>query len=363
MGVRVRRSNLAPTVAIAVGLVLLGACAGGPKDNASSSRSRKPGPIRVGLSLDTLKEERWQSDRDIFAGHAKDLGADVLIRSANGDDAVQTDQAENLLNQQDVDVLVVIPHNAQTCASIVRMARQKNVPVISYDRLILDSEPDLYISFDNVKVGELEASYLLDRAPRGNYILIGGPPTDNNAQLLRQGQMKVLKPALDSGAVKISADLWARDWQPQDALEKTESALEHGAGVTAIVASNDVVAGAVVQALEEQKLAGKVLVSGQDADLAALQRIVAGTQIMTVYKPIKELARRAAEAAVALARGEKIQTTGTVNNGKIDVPSILLEPIAVDKYNVVPVVINDGYQKIEDVYRAVPLDQWPRIPR
>jgi D-xylose transport system substrate-binding protein len=175
--------------------------------------------------------------------------------------------------------------------------------------------------------------------------------------------MKALKPALDSGAVKIVADLWARDWQPQDALEKTESALAHSPVIAAIVASNDVVAGAVVQALEEQKLAGRVLVSGQDADLAALQRIVAGTQTMTVYKPINKLARRAAEAAVALARGEKIETTGTVNNGKIDVPSILLDPIAVDKSNVVDAVINDGYQKIEDVYRYLPLDQWPRIPR
>jgi D-xylose transport system substrate-binding protein len=317
----------------------------------------------LGLSLDTLKEERWQYDRDIFTAHAKELGADVLVRSANGDDSLQTEQAETLLNQQEVDVLVIIPHNAETCSSIVRMARQKDVPVISYDRMILDSEPDLYISFDSVKVGELEASYLIDRAPRGNYILIGGPPTDNNAQLLRQGQMKALRPSLDSGAVKIVADLWARDWQPQDALEKTETALARTPEVAAVVASNDVVAGAVVQALEEHKLAGKVLVSGQDADLAALQRIVAGTQTMTVYKPINQLARRAAEAAVALARRENIQTTGTVNNGKIEVPSILLAPIAVDKNNVVEAVINDGYQKIEDVYRYLPLDQWPRLPR
>src|SRR5215469_9549949 len=219
------RRDFVQAVAIALAGALLSASVSCSGDKGGLTRSRKAGPIRVGLSLDTLKEERWQYDRDNFESHAKELGADVLIRSANGDDAVQTDQAEDLLNQQDVDVLVVIPHNAQTCASIVRMATQKSVPIISYDRLILDSEPDLYISFDNVKVGELEAGYLLQRSPRGNYILIGGPPTDNNAQLLRQGQMKALKPFLDSGAVKIVAELWARDWQPQDALEKTESAL------------------------------------------------------------------------------------------------------------------------------------------
>jgi len=358
-----RGSTLAQAVAIAVSGALLVSCGGAARDRAASPRNRKPGPIRVGLSLDTLKEERWQYDRDAFSAHARELGADVIIRSANGDDSLQTEQAEGLLNQQDVDVLVIIPHNAETSASIVRAARQRNIPVVSYDRMVLDSEPDLYISFDNIKVGELEAGYLLSRAPKGNYMLIGGPPTDNNAQLLRQGQMKALKPSLDTGAVKIVADLWARDWQPQDALEKTETALSRNPGIAAIVASNDVVAGAVVQALDEQKLAGKVLVSGQDADLAALQRIVAGTQTMTVYKPINNLARRAAEAAVALARGEKVETTGTVNNGKIEVPSILLEPIAVDRNNMVEAVINDGYQTIQDVYRYVPLDQWPRIPR
>src|SRR5262249_48120447 len=128
-GFGMHTSRLAPAVAIAISGLLLGACVGSSQDRPGPNRSRKPGPIRVGLSLDTLKEERWQYDRDAFTAHAKELGADVLIRSANGDDAVQTDQAEGLLNQQDVDVLVVIPHNAQTCASIVRMARQRNVPI------------------------------------------------------------------------------------------------------------------------------------------------------------------------------------------------------------------------------------------
>jgi len=320
-------------------------------------------PIRIGLSLDTLKEERWQRDRDLFVQYAKELGAEVVVQAANGDDRVQMQQAENLLTQG-VDVLVVVPHNGEVMGSIVDAAKGQNVPVIAYDRLIRNSEPALYISFDNEKVGELQARYLLDRAPKGNYVLIGGAPTDNNALLFRKGQMNVLQPALDQGSIRIVSDQWARDWLASEALRATENALTQANNdVVAIVASNDATAGGSVQALEGQKLAGKVLVSGQDADLGGLQRIVAGTQSMTVYKPIALLARRAAEAAVALGRHQKLETTSKVNNGKIDVPSILLEPIVVNKDNIVETIIKDGYHKMDDVYRNVPREQWPPMEK
>jgi D-xylose transport system substrate-binding protein len=345
--------------AITVTALFASACVEAPSDKSNNPKSNS-GRIRIGLSMDTLKEERWQRDRDLFVERAKELGADVLVQAADGDDKVQTQQAENLLTQG-VNVLVVIPHNGEVAASIVEASHRQNVPVISYDRLIRNSEPDLYISFDNEKVGELQARYLVERAPKGNYVLIGGAPTDNNATLFRKGQMNVLKPAIDRGDIKIVADQWARDWLASEALRHTENALtQANNNVVAVVVSNDGTAGGAIQALEEQKLAGKVLVSGQDADLAALQRIVAGTQSMTVYKPVAQLARRAAEAAVALARHEKVETTSAINNGKVDVPSVLLEPLVVDKNNIADTVIKDGYQKLEDVYRNVPPDQRPK---
>jgi D-xylose transport system substrate-binding protein len=313
--------------------------------------------------MDTLKEERWQRDRDLFVARAAELGAEVFVQAANGDDAVQIQQADNLLTQG-VDVLVVAPHNAEIAASIVESARRQGVPVISYDRLIRNSDVDLYVSFDNVKVGETQARYLLERAPRGNYLLIGGSPTDNNARLFRQGQMNILQPAIDRGAITIAADQWAREWQPTEALKHTENALtQTNNNIVAVVASNDGTAGGAIRALEEQGLAGKVLVSGQDAELAALQRIVAGTQTMTVYKPVARLAQAGAEAAVALARRESVEPNATVNNGYKEVPSILLESITVDKDNVVDTVIKDGYLKMEDVYRNVPRSKWPAPPR
>src|ERR1043165_9178381 len=151
-------------------------CVAGP-DEGGGGAGRKPntGQLRIGLSMDTLKEERWQRDRDLFVARAKELGAEVLVQSANGDDKAQVEQSENLLTQG-VDVLVVIPHNGEVAATIVESAKAKGVPVLSYDRLIRSSEPALYISFDNEKVGELQARYLLERAPKGNYVAIGGAP-------------------------------------------------------------------------------------------------------------------------------------------------------------------------------------------
>src|SRR5215204_3381822 len=309
--------------------------------------------LRIGFSMDTLKEERWQKDRDLFVARAEELGAEVLVQSADGNDTTQLRQVESLL-VQGIDVLVVIPHNAEVAASIVNAAKQSNVPVVSYDRLIKNSDVDLYISFDNEKVGEMQARYLIERASTGNYILIGGAPTDNNAKMFREGQMRILQPYIDRGEIKIVADHWARDWLPEEAMKHTENALTvAGDKVAAVLASNDATAGGAVQALARVDLASKVLVSGQDADLAALQRIVAGTQTMTVYKPVSVLATRAAEAAIALAKREVVSTNRTVNNGKIDVRSILLDPVLVDRENLEATVIKDGFQKRENVFKGV----------
>jgi D-xylose transport system substrate-binding protein len=315
--------------------------------------------IKIGLSMDTLKEERWQKDRDIFIAEAKKLGAQVLVQSANGDDALQVSQAENLLSQG-VNVLVVIPHNAEACATIVESAKKSKVPVIAYDRLIKNCNLDLYISFDNEKVGYLQAAYITKLVPSGTYVYIGGSPTDNNAYMLKTGSMKALDPLIKSGKIKLAYDQFSNDWKPEVAQTNMENALTKlNNKVDAVVAANDGTAGGVIQALTEQKLAGKVPVSGQDADLAACQRIVEGTQAMTVYKPIKVIAKASAKAAVKLAKKQKVVAKLKVNNGKIDVPFMALKPISVDKSNMYSVVIKDGHHKLKDVYRNVPKNKWP----
>jgi D-xylose transport system substrate-binding protein len=335
-----------------------------PAASAPAAVSHLPAgiqPIKIGLSLDTLKEERWQRDRDLFVERAGELGAEVLVQSANGNDTLQNAQAENLLTQG-VSVLVVIPHNLKTTASIVDLAHQAGVKVIAYDRIIRDCDLDLYISFDNYRVGELQAEELVKRVPKGNYVLIGGAPTDNNALMLREGQLKVLKPYLERGDIKIVADQWAKDWQVVEALKHMENALtKNHNDVQAVVVSNDGTAAGAIQALAGQNLAGKVAVSGQDADLSACQRIAEGTQTMTVFKPIDRIARTAAEAAVKLVRGQPLDSliTKKVNNGKTDVPAILLEPIPVTRDNLYQAIVKNGFHKVEEVYKNLPREQWP----
>jgi D-xylose transport system substrate-binding protein len=318
-----------------------------------------PATLTIGLSMDSLRVERWQRDRDLFVARAEELGAKVLVQSADSDATKQNSQAENLL-VQDVDVLVVIPRDGVAAARIVEAAHAQDVPVLAYDRIIRNSDLDLYISFDNERVGYMQAEYLTRVKPAGSYFLLGGAPSDNNALLLRAGQMRALQPFIDRGVIRIIGDQFTDNWEPSEALKHVENALTaNDNAIDAIVASNDGTAGGAIEALRAQGLAGPVAVSGQDADIAACQRVVEGWQTMTVYKPLKPLATRAAELAVALAKGETIATDGVTPNGKIDVPSVLLDPVQIDADNLYDVVIGDGFHSIEDVYRNVPKDQWP----
>jgi D-xylose transport system substrate-binding protein len=329
-------------------LTFLAVGCGGGEPHAKKAQAPK---LTVALLLDSLTHERWHRDRDLFVERAKELGADVIVKAADGDAALQEQQAREALDAG-AKALVVVAVDTEKAAAIVAAAAEKKVPVISYDRLIRNADVTLYVSFDNVKVGRMQAEYLLNLAPKGNYVLIGGSPTDSNAQLLRQGQMEMLKSGIAAGSVKIVADPWADGWAAEKAQEAMTAALKKaGNKVAAVVASNDSEASGVVEALTAANLAGKVPVSGQDAELAAMRRIVAGTQAMTVYKPIRPLARMAAGAAVSMAKGQTEDGLVMVNNGKKDVPSRLLEPISVDKENMDRTVIADGFHKQAEVYQ------------
>ena len=203
------------------------------------SRPTGPAKIKVGLLLDTLVEERWQRDRDLFVERVKELGGETIVKAANRDAALQEQQARELLDQG-VKALVVVAADAEKAAAIVAAANEKKVPLISYDRLIREADVALYVSFDNVKVGRMQAEYLLNQAPKGNYLLIGGSPNDNNAKLLRQGQMEMLKPAIAAGSVKIVDDGWADNWSEESAKALTEQGLKKARNnLAAVVASND----------------------------------------------------------------------------------------------------------------------------
>jgi D-xylose transport system substrate-binding protein len=252
---------------------------------------------------------------------------------------------------------------------MVDKAKAKGIPVISYDRLINSDKIDVYISHQVPVIGRKIAEYAFGKVPKGNYVMVYGASTDNNAVIMEKEQLAVLKPAIDKGDIKIVANQFINGWKSEEALKFAENALTQNADkIDAFVVSNDGMAGGVISALEKKGLAGKILVTGQDAELAALQRIAENKQTMTVYKPIIPLASAAVEAAIKLAKKEPLADAKpfTAKVGEKDkekdltVQSILLEVTTVDKDNLMTTVIKDGYAKFEDVYKNVPADQRPK---
>jgi D-xylose transport system substrate-binding protein len=297
----------------------------------------------------------------MFVARAKELGAEVSVQSANSDDTVQMRDCESLIASR-VDVLVIAPHDGLAMAKAVEKAKASGIPVVAYDRLIRNADIDVYTSFDNVEVGRQQARYLLGRLQgKGKILRIYGAPTDNNARLFKQGQDEVLKPYLDRGELSVVHEDWAEDWKPENAKKITSAAITKGVLFVGILASNDGTAGGAIQALEEEKLKD-VIVTGQDAELPACQRIAAGSQAMTIYKPLNRLARDAAELAVKLAKREVVVVNGSVENGEKIVPSLLIPVISVDERNLLETVIKDGFHPYEDVYRSVPVERRPPRP-
>lgn len=346
------------------------ACVSAPdgQTNGANPANKTKDPSRqitIGFAMDTVKEERWQRDQVAFQKHCDEMKVKCVITVADNKADKQANDVENLLTQG-VDVIVIAPHDATQAASMVEKAKAQGVPVISYDRLINSDKLDVYVSHQVPVIGQKIAEYALAKVPEGNYVMVYGAGTDNNAVIMKNEQLKVLKPAIDGGKIKIVADNFITDWKPEEALKMAENALtQNNDNIAAFVVSNDGMAGGVVSALEKRKLTGKILVTGQDAQKDALQRIAEGKQTMTVYKPIIALANAAVEAAIKLAKGEQLSNAKPFMNDtlKKEIPAILLEVTVVDKANLLDTVIKDGYVTYDDVYANVPQDQRPPKPQ
>ena len=318
--------------------------------------------LKIGFAMDTLKEERWQRDKDAFEAHCKKMNVDCVITVANNVADRQSNDVDNLLTQN-VDAIIIAPHDATQAASMVEKAKAQGVPVISYDRLINSDKIDLYVSHQVPVIGRKIAEYALSKVPKGNYVMVYGASTDNNAKIMQKEQLAVLQPAIERGDVKIVASQFIDDWKKDLALNFVENTLtQQNDNVQAVVVSNDGMAGGVISALQKRNLAGRILVTGQDAQKDALQSIAEGKQTMTVYKPIIPLANAALESAIKLAKKESLSGTTTFKNDVIgrEIPAILLEVQVVDKDNLMQTVIKDGYATFEDVYKNVPAEQRPK---
>lgn len=336
-------------------MLLLTAC-GSMDTSKETADIREEEKIQIGMSFDSFVIERWQRDRDVFVSTAKELGAEVNVQNANGDLEEQKKQIDYLI-EKGMDVIVVICIDSDGLKSSVEKAKAAGIKVIAYDRLITNADVDLYISFDNAKVGSMMSASLIDNGLAGGSVLmLGGSPADNNVSLV-EGEFKRV---MEENNVTILDSIHVDGWLAELAAEYMYEHMDIVSMADAIMCGNDDIASRVVPVLAEERLAGKVLVVGQDADLEACQRIVEGTQVMTVYKPVEKLAQRAAECAVALAQGEEIAGDDVMilDNGDFRIPYVGIEPVSVTEENINEVIINSGFHLKEDVYLNMP-DKMP----
>jgi D-xylose transport system substrate-binding protein len=339
--------------------LLLAACGSSDNNNtstgggASTTAGGKGG--KIAFLLPESKTARYETqDRPLFEKKVKELcsGCEIVYSNADQDASKQQQQAEAALTQG-VKVMVLDPVDGAAAAAIVNQANSKNVPVVSYDRLLLNSKPDYYVEFNSPQVGKIQGQALVAKlkkdGSKGSIVMINGAPTDNNAKLFKQGAHSVI----DGSGFKVAKEFDTPDWSPDKAQSEMDQAISSlgKSGFVGVYAANDGTAGGAIASM---KAAGvdpkKIPTTGQDAELPAIQRILAGDQYMTVYKPIKPLADKAAEWAVGLVNGKKpSDATAKENNGKVDVPTIKLDvtPVTADK--VKSTVIADGFWKASDV--------------
>ena len=303
-------------------------------------------PIVIGVSLPTLREMRWVRDKEGMEAAANDRGAVLKIEYYEFDASKQVSQVEKLISQG-IDVLIIAPGYMAGYPTLIEKAHKAGVKVVDYEALLRNADLELYIAINRRRIGQLQGLYLITHVPKGNYIIMSGDPGVE----YKEGAMEYIQPRVNTGDIKIVTDKAIKGWDPNIAYNTVkDSLIANKNNVNAVLAPNDAIAGASIQALQEQGLAGKVAVTGQDADLDAIKRIMQGTQSMTVLKNTRELGKRAVEAAVNLVQGKPVDTTTTLYNGKMDVPAILLEPVLTDKSNIDSVIIGSGFYTKEQVY-------------
>lgn len=307
--------------------------------------------IIIGLLLPSLQEERWCKDSNAIINRAREFGVTVKYMYSGSNPDLQNLQMENLIAQK-VDIILVVPCDSDKIAPMVDKAQKAGIKVIAYDRLINNANIDMYITFQNEMVGEIITKAIIERVPKGKIALIGGSPTDNNAVVLRNTALSILQPKINSGDIQLVFDKYTKNWEPGIAYNNMKEYLtETNGDIDGVICSNDGTASGVIKALEEFGLAGSVPVSGQDAESVACKRILQGSQVATVYKPIKDLARMATDVAIAMVRGETAFPEEVfTQNGKKLVPTRLIPVIEVTKENIIDTVIKDGFHTYDEVF-------------
>ena len=340
-------------LAFCTGMILLTGCGSSSeqkqnKNEETAEENKEEDKVQIGLTVDSFVIERWIRDRDVFVATARDLGAEVNVQDAGADAQEQISQIDYFIKKH-MDVIVIIARDCGALSEAVERAHSSGIRVISYDRMVNDANTDMYISFDNRMVGEIMAQSMEEAIPDGGKIfMIQGSATDNNVAMVKEG----FEDTLQGSNLQVVYEANCEGWTAELAVDYVEEALEEYPDVKGIMCGNDDIASQVIQVLAENQLAGQVIVVGQDGDLAACQRIVEGTQYMTAFKSIEDLARQAAEYAVKMAEEGKLPSDvpDTMNDGSYDIPAKVLEPVAVTRDNIDEVIIDGGFHRRDEVY-------------
>ncbi len=315
--------------------------------------------LTVGVSWSNFQEERWKTDEAAMKGQLEKLGAKYISADAQADSSKQISDVENLI-ARGCNALIILAYDSDAISPAIARAKAEGIPVVGYDRLIEDPYA-FYLTFDNKEVGRMQARAVFKVKPEGNYVFIKGSSTDPNADFLHEGQLEVLKEAMDAGKIKNVGEQYTDGWKPEVAQKNMEQILTaNNNKVDAVVASNDGTAGGVVAALTAQGMEGITPVSGQDGDHAALNRVARGTQTVSVWKDARELGKAAANIAVALAKGEKVDNATKWAGGPkgIEMDSILLKPVPVTMDNLNN-VIDAGWVEKQVVCQGVAAEKSP----
>ncbi len=316
--------------------------------------------IKIGLSIHSKVHARWEQDVAHIQEQARQHGAQLLLENASSSSIRQNQQCEKLL-ADGVQALIITPQDGMASAKAVEMANARGIPVIAYDRMILNCDLPLFVGLDVPWIGEILGRYAIQHAPRGQYIILDGDEKDNNAVVIRQARQKVLQPAIESGQIQVVHESWVPGWSSSLAWQYTHDALQKAASPACVLTTSDILAEGAFQAIHDAQIRTPVVITGQDADLNAVVRILRGQQTMSIYKPFQSMAKAVVECAIAMATKQPTRATRVVHNGKQNVPSFLITDLpVVEKHNVVEVVTGpNGIYTLQQICDKLPQNLWP----
>ena len=309
--------------------------------------------IKIGFLYSSDITYRFVVESNYFAERAAQLGAEVIIDHADNNAALQYEKAVEM-KEQGVDMLVLIYINEITANAIVRDYKAEGIPVMAYNRLIPNSDIDMYIAGNNRSLGENMAGYVLNRVPRGNYMLFGGDKFDRNAIELQAAIDSVLAPSIENGSINILYKTFTENWDGRNAAYELRQFMQNSEQYPdAIIACFDGMAHHMIEVLKDWDLDGKAIITGQDAQIESVRDIAAGKQHITMYHPFKEIGYTAAEVAIALIKGERLDDFNVVytDNGLKEVPTVQINSIPVTRDNLDLVLIEGGVYTRDEVYR------------